>query len=154
MTHIIPNPQHYDAVLGVELRAPGAKLPEQSRPGDAGLDVSAVGDHWINPGDNVLVPTGIALELPRGTVGKIHSRSGLAAKSRVFVLNAPGVIDENYDGEIKVNLMNLGPEPYLVKDGDRIAQLIVEFYIMPIVQHIAFRPPTIRSGQGHGSSGR
>lgn len=150
----IPSPGHYDAVLGVELLAPSAKLPEQSRPGDACLDLSAVGNHWIDPGANMLVPTGLSLELPGNTVGKVYSRSGLAAKRRVFVLNAPGIIDENYDGEIKVNLMNLGPEPYLVQDGDRIAQLEISFNVMPVVQRIAFRPPTIRQGQGHGSSGR
>lgn len=143
-----------DPILGVRYLDFEGRAPERSRPGDAGLDLYAAYDYRINPGKNELVRTAIELLLPENTVGLIHSRSGLAARHQVFVLNAPGVIDENYDGEVLVNLMNLGPEPYQVRSGDRIAQLILQTYIAAPTQEFEHRAQTVRSGQGHGSSGR
>ena len=150
----MPNAPHKTPELGVRYLDFEGRAPERSRPGDAGLDIFSAYDYWINPGENTLIRTAIALLLPVNTVGLIHSRSGLAAKHRVFVLNAPGVIDENYDGEILVNLMNLGPEPYHVRAGDRIAQLLLQTYIAAPTTQYEDRAATVRNGQGHGSSGR
>ncbi len=93
----------------------------------AGMDISAAlsGPVTINPGETVLVPTGLAVALPAGYEFQIRPRSGLAIKKGLTVVNAPGTIDADYRGEIKVGLINLGPEPVTVKPGDRIAQMVL-----------------------------
>lgn len=93
----------------------------------AGMDISAAlsAPVTINPGETVLVPTGLAVALPAGYEFQIRPRSGLAIKKGLTVVNAPGTIDADYRGEIKVGLINLGPEPVTVKPGDRIAQMVL-----------------------------
>jgi dUTP diphosphatase len=93
----------------------------------AGLDlVACLSDPVrLEPGGRALIPTGLAIELPPRHEGQVRPRSGLAVKRGVTVVNAPGTIDEDYRGEVKVALINLGPEPFLVEHGMRIAQLIV-----------------------------
>jgi dUTP pyrophosphatase len=113
--------------LRVRRLSPRAELPRYATDGAAGLDLSAAIDAplIIAPGERALVPTGIAVALPPGHEGQVRPRSGLAVRHGVTVLNAPGTIDEDYRGEVKVALVNHGREPFVVEPGTRIAQLIV-----------------------------
>jgi dUTP pyrophosphatase len=106
---------------------PDLPMPSYARPGDAGLDLFAREDVMLAPnGGRAVVPTGIALALPVGYGGFVQPRSGLAARHGVTVLNAPGLIDAGYRGEIRVPLINTDPTtPYAITRGDRIAQLVV-----------------------------
>jgi dUTP pyrophosphatase len=105
-------------------------LPEYKSEGASGLDlVAAVEDEVIlNPGDYKIVPTGIHIQIPEGYEGEVRPRSGLAAKFGITVLNTPGTIDSDYRGEVKVILINLGKNPYIINRGDRIAQLVISKY--------------------------
>jgi len=113
--------------LRVRRLSPRAELPRYATDGAAGLDLSAALEAplIIAPGERALVPTGIAVALPPGHEGQVRPRSGLAVRHGVTVLNAPGTIDEDYRGEVKVALVNHGREPFVVDPGSRIAQLIV-----------------------------
>ena len=129
-------------------------MPAYAHPGDAGADLMSRVDVTIGPGQRVLVPTGLALALPEGYAGFTHPRSGLAARHGITIVNAPGTIDAGYRGEILVNLVNLDPgEPFQVRRGDRIAQLVV-----PRVAEVTFAetdslPDSSRGETGHGASG-
>jgi dUTP pyrophosphatase len=103
------------------------KLPYYATPGSSGMDVlAAVDDKLCIPaGEFATVPTGLSTEIPGGYEIQVRSRSGLAAKHGVFVLNSPGTVDSDYRGEIKIILMNLGSSEFWVKRGDRIAQLVL-----------------------------
>ena len=102
-----------------------AIIPEYQIEGDAGCDLFSVEDVFIDPGDMKSVGTGIAIELPEKNIeAQIRSRSGLAKNNRVCVLNSPGTIDSTYRGEISILLINLGKEKFMVKKGDRIAQMV------------------------------
>src|SRR5574343_1801411 len=103
------------------------EIPQQAKPLDAGFDLRASHAHKIAPGKCAAIPTGFAWELPSSVVGFVCSRSGLALNRRVIVLNAPGVVDAGFRGEVCVILMNLGEVPLEINVGDRIAQ----FLIMP-----------------------
>ena len=105
-------------------------LPQYATAHSAGMDLRANLDSPIMlvPGQRALVPTGLFLELPEGTEAQVRPRSGLAFKHGVTVLNAPGTIDADYRGEVGVLLINLGTEPFEVKDGERIAQLVLAKY--------------------------
>lgn len=102
-------------------------LPEYETQGAAGLDLAAhmEGPIVLAPKDRALIPTGLYIELPLGYEGQVRPRSGLAARAGITVLNAPGTIDSDYRGEVKVVLVNLGSEPFTVEPGMRIAQLVV-----------------------------
>ncbi|MDD2573145.1 MAG: dUTP diphosphatase [Bacillota bacterium] len=102
-------------------------MPEYMSKGSAGMDLHAAvdGSVSIKPGCFELIPTGIYLQLPTGYEAQIRPRSGLAAKKGVTVLNTPGTIDSDYRGEIRVILINLGKVPFVIKRGDRIAQMVV-----------------------------
>lgn len=104
-----------------------AQVPRYATEGAAGLDLCAALDEPLSlaPGQRAAVPTGLAIELPPGTEGQVRPRSGLAFRHGVTVLNAPGTIDEDYRGEVRVLLINHGDEPFRVEPGDRIAQLVV-----------------------------
>lgn len=106
---------------------PQAKAPKYATEGSAGADLCAILPHetYLHPGVKYTVPTGIAIELPEGYEAQIRPRSGLAAKHGVTVLNAPGTIDSDYRGEIKVILINHGDEAFTLNSGDRIAQMVV-----------------------------
>jgi len=112
------------------LRLPHAHdlaLPKRMTPGASGCDVCAAidADVVLQPLSRAIVPTGLCLEIPVGYEVQVRSRSGLAAKNGVFVLNSPGTIDADYRGEVKIILANSGSEPFTIKRGDRIAQLVV-----------------------------
>jgi dUTP pyrophosphatase len=104
----------------------GLPVPARMTRGASGCDVAAAvdADLTISPGKRALVPTGLIFEIPEGFEVQVRSRSGLAAKHGVFVLNSPGTIDSDYRGEVKVILANAGELPFVVRRGDRIAQLV------------------------------
>ena len=128
-------------------------LPAYAYPGDAGLDLRAAQSAVLMPFERTAIPCGIALGIPRGYAGFVLPRSGLAAKHGISIVNAPGLIDSDYRGEIKVILVNLDPhEPFEISKGDRIAQLV----IMPVpivdLEETDDLSETIRGTGGFGSS--
>jgi dUTP pyrophosphatase len=135
----------------------GLPLPQRQTEGAAGLDLTAAlsPDEQItlNCGDRVLVPTGIALQLPAAYEAQVRPRSGLALKHGVTVLNAPGTIDADYRGEINVLLVNLGREPFVIARGLRIAQLVVAPVTAVTLQPVAELDDTDRGDGGFGSTG-
>jgi dUTP pyrophosphatase len=130
-----------------------AKTPTLGTEGAAGYDLYACIPAIvpIRPRQRVLVPTGIALEIPRGLYGRIAPRSGLAWKKGLDVM--AGVIDSDYRGEINVLLINLGEDPVYVQSGDRIAQIIFEMYAQASFETVAFFDATTRDNGGFGSTG-
>jgi dUTP pyrophosphatase len=138
----------------IRLLHPLAQVPVAARHGDAGFDLRSVVDVTLAPGATSVVPTGIALEIEGGTVALVCSRSGLAANHSVVVLNAPGVVDSGYRGEILVVLHNHGNEPFPVSTGDRVAQLMIQEYLTPVFELVAELSDSERGAQGKGSTGR
>jgi dUTP diphosphatase len=132
-------------------------LPSYQSEGAAGLDllaaVAAAAPVIIGPGHRAVIPTGLAVALPRGTEGQVRPRSGLAARHCVTVLNSPGTIDADYRGEIQVILVNLGQEPFTVIRGMRIAQLIIAPVLQVIICEAANLDETTRGVAGLGSTG-
>ena len=135
---------------------PDLPLPAYARPGDAGVDLVAAGDLELAPGGGRgLVPTGIAVAIPRGYAGFIQPRSGLALKHGVTCLNTPGLIDSDYRGELKVLLVNTDPtEPFLVRRGERIAQLVVQAVEHVLGEEADELDDTDRGEGGFGHTGR
>ena len=131
----------------------GARLPERAHPGDAGLDLFAAADVDIPPGEARLVGTGLAIELPPGTEGQIRPRSGLALRHAVTVLNAPGTVDAGYRGEVGILLVNHGREAFRVRQGMRVAQLVVTPVVEVEVVEADALSDTARGGDGFGSTG-
>lgn len=107
----------------------------------------------LQPGERRMVPTGISLALPEGYEGQIRPRSGLAIQKGITILNTPGTIDSDYRGEIKVLLINLGSEPYTIKNGDRIAQMVISPVSQAIFIEVQELPPTKRQEGGFGHTG-
>ncbi len=133
---------------------PDMPIPQRAHAGDAGVDLCSTVDVTIEPGERTLVGTGIAVALPVGTVGLIHPRSGLAAKSGLSVVNTPGTVDAGYRGEIKVCLINHDPRtPIAISRGDRIAQLLVQRVELVSFVEVASLDETTRGAGGYGSSG-
>jgi dUTP pyrophosphatase len=128
----------------------------RATPGAAGLDLRACLDAPITlaPGARALVPTGIAIALPPDHEGQVRPRSGWAAKHGVTVLNAPGTLDEDYRGEVKVILVNLGDEPFVIAHGERIAQLVVAPVTKVELEEVSSLDDTARGAGGFGSTGR
>jgi dUTP pyrophosphatase len=104
---------------------PDLPLPRHARPGDAGVDLPARESVVLAPGERRLVPTGLAVAIPEGYVGLVAPRSGLALRLGISIVNAPGVVDSGYRGELAIILVNLGSEAVSIARGDRIAQLVV-----------------------------
>jgi dUTP pyrophosphatase len=145
--------------LRVHRLHPAAVLPAYGSAGAAGLDLAACLDAPLTllPGGTASVPTGLAIALPPGHEGQVRPRSGLAARHGVTVLNAPGTIDEDYRGEVRVLLINLGPTPHVIEPGDRVAQLVVAPVARVQVREVgssAELGPTDRGDGGFGSTGR
>ncbi len=120
---------------------------------DAGMDLCALEDTWLRRGVPVLVPTGIAIEVPSGYEAQIRPRSGLALKHAITIPNGPATIDPGYRGEIRIILLNLGPSDYLVHKGDRIAQMVIARYEAIEWEEGELNNST-RGAGGFGSSGR
>jgi dUTP pyrophosphatase len=134
----------------------GLDLPGTALAGDAGLDLRSRIDSEIAPaGGRALLPTGIAIELPEGAAGLVLPRSGLAIRHGVTILNAPGLVDSGYRGELSAILVNTDPlEPFLVRRGDRIAQLVVVDVRTVRLVEATELSATERGGGGFGHSGR
>lgn len=133
----------------------GANIPTYATSGSAGADLTALLDEplVLQSGERALIPTGIALELPPHYEAQVRPRSGLAAKAGVTVLNSPGTIDSDYRGEITVILINHGSEPFIIKSGDRIAQLIITPVVQASFSLADELDSTERGGGGFGSTG-
>ena len=140
--------------LEVRLLHPDAVAPARTRSGDAGYDLRATERVSIPQDGRRLVGTGIAVALPEGVAGLVTPRSGLAIEHGLTLLNAPGLIDPNYRGEIKVILHNTSERRYTVEIGDRIAQLLLVPYWAPELELVEELPATERGAGGFGSSGR
>jgi dUTP pyrophosphatase len=134
---------------------PHATIPTRGTPYAAGLDLYAAEEVTIQPGEFKAVSTGIAIELPPGYEGQVRARSGNAVKFGVGILNAPGTIDEDYRGEVKVIIINHGKEPFVIRPGDRIAQLVVsQSNLFPAIEVEELSPAPTRGTAGFGSTGR
>ena len=131
-------------------------LPHYATEQSAGMDLRANLDASVTlaPGQRALVPTGLFLELPEGTEAQVRPRSGLAFKHGVTVLNAPGTIDADYRGEVGVILINHGQEPFEVKDGERIAQLVIARYERVTFAEVVDLAVSERGAGGFGHTGR
>ncbi len=134
----------------------GLPLPAYATSGSAGLDLRCAISHSLTmqPGQRELVPTGIAIALPHGTEGQVRPRSGLASRHGVTVLNAPGTVDSDYRGEVKVLLINLGAAPVTLERGDRIAQLVVASCATVRLEPLGNLGDTERGSGGFGHTGK
>ena len=112
-------------VIKVKRLVEGSQLPKQAREGDAAFDLHSVVEYTLQPGESYGVPTGIALEIPKGYEGQVRPRSGLALKSGITITNSPGTIDSGYRGEVKIIIHNLGRDTFRIEKGMRIAQLAI-----------------------------
>ena len=135
---------------------PSVKLPEYKTEGASGMDLIAFVDETINikPKTSALIPTGISVAFSEDYEIQIRPRSGLAAKNNISVLNTPGTIDSDYRGEIKVIIFNHGNNDFIVKNGDRIAQMILAPIMKMELEEAKNLPQTIRGKGGFGSTGK
>ncbi len=131
-----------------------ARLPTRAYPGDAGLDLYALEPATLAPGERAAIRTGIAVEIPEGQAGLVLPRSGLARRHGISVVNAPGLIDAGYRGEVRVLLLNTDrSDPFALAAGDRIAQLVLVSVHTPEVVEVDELALTERGAGGFGSSG-
>jgi dUTPase len=136
--------------------AEGLALPLYATPGSVGMDLLYAGHEEVvlKPFERKLLPTGIAIELPKGYEAQVRPRSGLAIKHGITILNAPGTIDSDYRGEIKVILINLGNENFVIHRGERIAQLVVAPVVRVQWEEVEELTESLRGPNGFGSTGR
>lgn len=142
--------------IGVKILKQGAQLPTYGSLEAAGADLYACLDApvTIAPGQTAFIPTGIALEVPKGCAGLIYARSGLACKQGLAPANKVGVVDSDYRGEITVVLYNHGEEPRTVEHGQRIAQFVITPVLTPVYQTVDSLSDTARDLGGFGSTGK
>lgn len=133
---------------------PDAVLPAYAHPSDAGMDLRSVDDLVIPAGKRALVHTGLIILLPPLTEAQVRPRSGLALKQGVTVLNTPGTIDSGYRGEVGVILANFGEADFVVKKGDKIAQLVIAPVTQPTIEETDIVDETDRGAGGFGSTGK
>ena len=133
---------------------PELPLPARAHPGDAGVDLYAAEAVALAPGERATVPTGVAVAIPEGYTGLVAPRSGLAQRHGLGIVNAPGVVDAGYRGEIRVLLVNHGSEPVSLARGERIAQLLVVPVSTVGVVEVYQLPLSERGAGGFGSTGR
>jgi dUTP pyrophosphatase len=145
-----------NTVLIKKLNNNSFDLPKYQTEGSVGMDLSAFieNDILIKPNERELIPTGIALSLPQNIEGQVRPRSGLALKYGITVLNSPGTIDSDYRGEIKVILINHGNEDFLIKNNDRIAQLVFNEVVKVSFKEVNNLDQTSRDQKGFGSTGK
>jgi dUTP pyrophosphatase len=131
-------------------------LPRYMTPGAAGMDLCAAvrADTLLERGQIALLPTGLAMALPEGYEAQIRPRSGLAVRHGIGMINSPGTIDADYRGEVMIALVNLGPAPYTVRRGDRIAQMVVQRVYRAQIETVERLATTERSAGGFGHTGR
>lgn len=132
---------------------PAARVPTYAHAGDAGMDLTALRAVSLAPGERAAVPTGLAMAIPRGWVGLVHPRSGLARRHGVTVANAPGTIDAGYRGEVEVLLINLGATAVEIAAGERVAQLLLQRVGAAELVEVDRLDDTTRGTGGFGSTG-
>jgi dUTP pyrophosphatase len=142
-----------DAVLRVRRLDAHATLPSRAYPGDAGLDLYALEDAVLGPGERAALRTGISVEIPEGQAGLVLPRSGLAARAGITLVNAPGLIDSGYRGELLVLALNTDQRAYRISAGDRIAQLVLIDVRLPRVVETEELSSSSRGDGGLGSTG-
>lgn len=130
-----------------------AVLPKYETEGAAGMDLVSTKLVLVDHNEIAIVPTGIAISLPKGYEAQVRPRSGLAAKHGITVVNSPGTIDSDYRGEIKVILTKLTPDHYTINEGERIAQLVITKVEQPILEEVEDLDSTDRGEKGFGSTG-
>lgn len=143
--------------IAIKAMRPGAKIPTRETEGSAGYDLAAYIDEAVTlqPGDRVLIPTGIAVAIPDSSCAVfIYARSSLGVKYGVIPSNCVGVIDSDYRGEIMVGLHNTFPEAYTIQPGDRIAQMVFQPIYTPLLHEVKELPDTHRGDGGFGSTGK
>jgi dUTP pyrophosphatase len=130
-------------------------LPQYMTEGSSGMDLYASLNQEVTlePGERKLIPTGISVAIPEGFEGQIRPRSGLAIQKGIGIVNGPGTIDADYRGEIGVLLINFGKEPFSLRNGDRIAQMIISRIYRVTLEEVDDLPPTQRQGGGFGHTG-
>jgi dUTP pyrophosphatase len=137
--------------------AEGLPLPAYETHGAAGMDLRAAVDEdapiTLRPGARIMAPTGLCIALPEGFEAQVRPRSGLAAKAGVTCLNTPGTIDSDYRGEVKVILINLGAEDFVIRRGDRIAQMVIAPVVQAAWREVDGLGETARGAGGFGSTG-
>lgn len=133
----------------------GLGLPAYETAGSAGADIKAAVEApvTLKPGERGLIPAGFAMALPVGFEAQVRPRSGLAVKNGLTVLNAPGTIDSDYRGEVKVSLINLGAEPFVIERGMRIAQMVITPVVQGDFAEVDELDETVRGAGGFGSTG-
>jgi dUTP pyrophosphatase len=141
--------------LKIKLLDDGLPAPRYQHDGDAGLDLPSRIDYTLEPGARARIPTGVAVAIPRGYAGFVMVRSGLAARHGIACVNSPGLIDAGYRGEIAVILLNTDRhEPFVIRRGDRIAQLVLQKVIEATTVTVDELDETTRGAGGFGSTGR
>ena len=130
-------------------------LPQYMTEGSSGMDLfaSLAQEVTLVPGERKLIPAGISVAIPEGFEGRIRPRSGLAIQKGIGIVNAPGTIDADYRGEVGVLLINFGKEPFTIRNGDRIAQMVISPVTRVTLEEVDDLPPTRRQGGGFGHTG-
>jgi dUTP pyrophosphatase len=136
-------------------REPPVPLPQYMTEGSSGMDLFASLEKEVilEPGERKLIPTGISVAIPERYEGQIRPRSGLAVQRGIGIVNGPGTIDSDYRGEIGVLLINFGDEAFTIRNGDRIAQMVISQVFRPNLEEVDDLPPTRRQGGGFGHTG-
>lgn len=141
--------------LKIKMLDGGLPVPRYQHDGDAGLDLPSRIDYRLEPGERARIPTGVAVAIPRGYAGFVMVRSGLAARHGIACVNSPGLIDAGYRGEIAVILLNTDKsEPFVIRRGDRIAQLVLQKVIEATTVEVDELDETTRGAGGFGSTGQ
>jgi dUTP pyrophosphatase len=130
-------------------------LPQYMTEGSSGMDLfaSLAQEVTLVPGERKLIPAGISVAIPEGFEGQIRPRSGLAIQKGIGIVNGPGTIDADYRGEVGVLLINFGKEPFTIRNGDRIAQMVISPVTRATLEEVDDLPPTRRQGGGFGHTG-
>lgn len=141
--------------MKIRIISESRKIPEYKTKGSAGFDLEAFTEEDIilEPGERQLIPTGIFMELPEGYEAQVRARSGLAIKNGISLINGVGTVDADYRGEVKVPLVNLGAEPFTIKNGDRIAQVVISRFEQVQFELTESLEGTERGAGGFGHTG-
>lgn len=143
-------------ITRIDPSAADIPLPRYATDHSAGMDICAAveGEYVLKPGETALIPSGFAIALPEGYEAQIRPRSGLAAKHGITILNAPGTVDADYRGEVKVILTNLGKDDFVIRRGERIAQMVIARHARVAWEETTALDETSRGTGGFGHTGR
>lgn len=141
--------------IQIKLLDEGLPMPRYQHEGDAGLDLPSRVDRVLEPGERAMIPTGIAVAIPRGYAGFVLPRSGLASRHGIALVNSPGLVDSGYRGEMAIIIINTDKtKPFIIKRGDRIAQLVIQKVVEATTVQVTDLDATSRGAGGFGSTGR